>query len=88
MSLTFELTEYKYPDKPCKPVGKCYMSKKFYYRQRENDVLFINTKDGVIATHPVGFLENTHYVEISLMEFSIALNTTIFNMNILSGEYK
>jgi hypothetical protein len=88
MNNFFEVMEYKYPDKPCKPVGKCFKSDKFYYHQRENDVLFVNAKNGVIATHPVGFLEDTRHSEISLMEFSIALNTTIFNMNILSGEYK
>ena len=87
MSLIFEATEYKYPNKPCAPVGKCYKTDKFYYHQRENDVLFVNPV-GLIAIHPVGFLEDTNYVEISLMEFSIALNSTIFNMNILNGEYK
>ena len=87
MSLEFEFTEYKYPDKPCAPVGKCYKSDKMFYHQRENDVLFVNP-GGLVAMHPVGFLEYCNLTEISLMEFSIALNTTVFNMNILNGEYK
>lgn len=87
MSNFIEVMEYKYPNKPCKPVGKCYKSTDFYYHQRANDVLLV-TSNGLICTHPVGFLENTNYMEISLLEFSIALNITIFNMNILNGEYK
>ena len=87
MSLEFEVSEYIFPDKPCKPVGKCYKSDKMFYHQRENDVLLVNSK-GLITVHPVGFLEDHNDTEISLMEFSIALNTTVFNMNILNGEYK
>jgi hypothetical protein len=87
MNLTFKVIEHKYSNKPCKPVGNCYKSVDFYYHQRANDVLLV-TSNGLICTHPVGFLEHTNYTEISLMEFSIALNTTIFNMNLLNGEYK
>ena len=89
MELRIHTTPYNYPDKPCKPVGKCYMCNKHFYYQRATDVLFVNATDLLISSNPVGFMEGRdEVIECSLVEFSIALNTTIFNMNILNGEFK
>lgn len=85
MELTF--TEHIYPDTPCAEIGKFFKENGNYYHQRESDVLFVNT-DGLITIHPVGFLENCDYTECTKKEFSTALNTVIFNMNILNGEFK
>lgn len=81
------LTEHIYPDTPCAEIGKFFKEDDKYYHQRKSDVLFINP-DGLITTHSVGFLENCDYPECTKKEFSDVLNTTIFNMNILNGDFK
>ena len=89
MELYLGRRPYQYPDKPQKPVGKCYTHDKFFYYQRATDVLLVNTKGLLISSNPVGFLEGRDdVIECSLLEFSMALNTTIFNMNILNSEFK
>ena len=89
MEMYIETKPYNYPNKPQKPVGKCYMYDRKFYYQRATDVLFVNADALLISSNPVGFLEKRpEIIECSLLEFSIALNTTIFNMNILNGEFK
>lgn len=89
MELHLEIKPHVYPDKPQKPVGKCYKHNNFFYYQRATDVLFVNTTCLIIGSYEVGFMEgHNKLIECSLLEFSIALNTTIFNMNILNGEFK
>jgi len=86
----FIITPHKYPDTPQVEVGKFLVGNDGrYYHQRENDVLFVNPKGLLICCHEVGFLEDpTKYTECSREEFTKALNTTVFNMNILNGEFK
>jgi len=84
------ITPYKYPDSPQVKIGTFWVStdNKYAY-QREHDVLFVNPKGLLVACHDVGFLEDhTKYTECSREEFTKALNTTVFNMNILNGEFK
>ena len=81
------IVPYIFPNKPQVKVGKFLYNDGKYYHQRKTDVLYINP-EGLITTHPVGFLENKNYNECTKEEFKTALNTTIFNMNILNGEFK
>lgn len=88
MEFRLEITEHIYPDTPCAEIGKFFKKDKYYYYQRKSDVLFINTKRFLITSHSIGFLENCDYNECTKKEFSDALNTVIFNLNILNGEFK
>ena len=84
-----ELVPYEYPKTPQAEVGKFFVRDGSYYHQREHDVLFVNTKNGgLVCSHEVGFLEDCNYEECTREEFGLALNTTILNMDILSGKFK
>jgi hypothetical protein len=80
-----------FPTEPYKTIGKCYKTNndKFYFYQRENDVLLVNSKSPLISSNCVGYMKNqSNIIECSIQEFTDVLNTTIFNMNILNGEFK
>lgn len=85
-----KITPYDYPDTPQVEVGKFLVNKNGNYaHQRETDVLFINPKGLLICCHEVGFLEDHEkYTECTQEEFATALNTVVFDMNILDGKYK
>ena len=84
-----KITPYEYPKKPQVKVGKFLVSTDGKYaHQRKNDVLFINPKGLLICCHEVGFLEDhKKYTECSQKEFAKALNTVIFDMDILGGNF-
>lgn len=86
----FIATPYEYPNTPQAEVGTFWVTvDNRYAYQREHDVLFINPAGKLIACHDVGFLEdNAKYRKCSREEFTKVLNTTLFSMNILNGEFK
>jgi len=82
---------FEYPKEAGVKIDECFTHDGFYARQRENDVLLVNTISKLICLHPVGFFSSpfhSNYKPCTSEEFIQALNTTIFEMQILTEKYK